>query len=175
MSVKISNLLRLEDDLRGYKPTHVLSMLAPDVLGSRVPVFDSNVSVCQLFFYDDDDLDKQKEPVMSFVDQIIKFFGLILKSRSEFRLLIHCHAGASRSPAAAFIFYLLKYGKGREKQAFYKMMSITNKPWPNLYLVKLAQNALDLNECCYGFIENYQRENPRRYDAYQVLNRKRKL
>lgn len=175
MLIKISNLFNLSSDLEEFKPDYILSMLDPDIETSRIPIFSGCNSVLQLFFYDDDDLSKQNKPFLYNIQQIISYFTTMLIPGGGSRLLIHCHAGASRSTAAAYIFYMLALGERKEAEAFKRMLDITNKPWPSRHMIEVAEKCLGRQGECLRPLDEYRAKNPSRYSAYVRLNRKRNL
>src|SRR5262247_3645829 len=99
MEVKVSSLARLYQDCARYRPTHVVSVLDPTVAPTRIPTFTQAQSVLQLFFHDEDDIDLQREPLDVPLRRILSFLQeFIAAAQPGKRLLVHCHAGASRSP-----------------------------------------------------------------------------
>lgn len=60
-------------------------------------------------------------------------------------LLIHCEAGVSRSTATALIIYACWLGRGREDEAVRRLIAQRPFAIPNLRMVALADNFLDLD------------------------------
>jgi predicted protein tyrosine phosphatase len=56
-------------------------------------------------------------------------------------LLVHCHAGVSRSTAAAAIL-MAQHNSGREDEVFARIQEIRPRSWPNSRLVALADVLL---------------------------------
>jgi Predicted protein tyrosine phosphatase len=56
-------------------------------------------------------------------------------------VLIHCHAGVSRSTAAAIIL-MIQDNPGREEEAFSQLRSIRPRSWPNELMLTLAARLL---------------------------------
>ena len=59
------------------------------------------------------------------------------------RVVIHCEAGVSRSPAAALIMYSCWLGRGREREAMMRVLAQRPIAIPNRRMVELADKLLD--------------------------------
>jgi predicted protein tyrosine phosphatase len=68
------------------------------------------------------------------VDAIVGF-GARVQAHAGARLIVHCHHGQSRSPAALFVLLAVALGPGREAEAF-------ARPWPNRRLILVADARL---------------------------------
>lgn len=175
MNPRVTSLRNAERDFSLHAPTHVISMMDPSVDPARVPKFGTSASVLQLFFYDDDDLDQQTEPVIVSLRRILAFLREFIATPGDTSLLLHCHAGASRSPGVAYIYLAMRLGPGNEDRAFAELFEFTNKPWPSRHLVELADEELGLEGRLLRPLDAYRARFPRRYDAYMRLNRRRSL
>ena len=110
------------------------------------------------------------------VRELIGFIGdWVDRKRSDeaARLLVHCHAGASRSTAIAFVALAMQRDHGQEQDAFTELLRITNKPWPNINVVRFANSLLDRKGRLIAPLQAYRTAFPRRIEAYRRLNRKR--
>lgn len=58
------------------------------------------------------------------------------------KVLIHCEAGVSRSPAAALIMYACWLGPGREREAMRRVLAQRPMAIPNRRMVELADRML---------------------------------
>ncbi|AVR98921.1 dual specificity protein phosphatase family protein [Pseudoduganella armeniaca] len=172
MEIKVTSLKRLKQAVVEYAPTHVVSVLDPDFSARHDLPFDPTIDVLRLAFYDDDDLAHQTVPVEHYVRQIADFLQQA-RSTPASRLLVHCHAGASRSPAIAYMAYCIELGS--ERAAFEQLMRICNKPWPSEHIVGLADRVLNRNGRMLEQLRAYRDRYPRRFAAYQRLNRRRDL
>ncbi len=56
-------------------------------------------------------------------------------------LLIHCHAGVSRSTAAAALL-MAQHNPGREADAFLALLDLRAQAWPNTRMVQIADRLL---------------------------------
>jgi predicted protein tyrosine phosphatase len=174
VDVRASSLARVRQDCEEFEPTHVLSMMDPGIARHRIPVFPAPVTLLQVFFYDDDDLHLQCEPLDVPLRKIFTFLREFAASpEPEKRLLVHCHRGASRSPASIFILYAIELRKGNEKEAFEALLARTVKPWPNRYMIAHADRALNRDGNLLQVLDAYRDRFPRRYEAYLRLNRSR--
>lgn len=173
MHVRVSRLGLLSEHVPAFEPTHVVSLLDPSLPASRVPSFPGSCRVLQLRFYDDDDLDKQVEPIQVPAQAILDCFASVLARPEGVRLLLHCHAGASRSPAAAYVLLFMQLGDA--ELAFERLLQITVKPWPSRRLVEVCDALLGAGGRLVAPLERYHAAHPRRYDAYMRLNRRRGL
>ncbi|WP_440683467.1 hypothetical protein [Cysteiniphilum halobium] len=176
-SVKVSNLFNIERDVDIYSPTYVISMLDPLIDKQYIPAF-SNIDrdkVLQLFFFDDDS-ELQTTPVIDKTQTILSFLSAIIKNGvSPFKLLVHCHAGASRSPAVVYMLNAIACGQDNESKAFSMMLNVCNKPWPNRQLITYADKLLSRNGRLLKPLDDYRDNFPNRYQAYMRLNKKRNL
>lgn len=76
-------------------------------------------------------------PTESDISKLIEFCG-----RVDGRVLIHCFAGMSRSPAAACILASVKLGPGREKEAMQAIKAVRGGS-PNNRMIKIADKLLN--------------------------------
>lgn len=89
------------------------------------------------------DGDNVLAPTRADVELIIDF-ARRTRVRPNKRMLIHCHAGISRSTATALIVLAERLGPGKEAEAIEAMRrgTETDEPFPNERLVALADEAL---------------------------------
>ena len=167
----VSRLGLLREHVQSFGPTHVVSMLDPSLHASRVPSFPSARHVLQLRFFDDDDLDKQVEPLLVPARSILDFLATILEQPEGVRLLLHCHAGASRSPAVTYVLFYMQLGTA--ERAFERLLQVTRKPWPSRKVVEACDELLGAGGRLLPPLERYHARHPRRYDAYMRPNRMR--
>lgn len=68
-------------------------------------------------------------------------FGDKVHARPDAHVLIHCHAGVSRSMAAAAIL-MAQHAPGHEEEAFLKLLELRKHGWPNTRMVEFADVLL---------------------------------
>ena len=84
------------------------------------------------------------------VERALKFAQLI----DDGSLLIHCHAGISRSSAIALAIIAEKLGKGNEEEAVKTLEFINPNCRPNKLLVKMTDYILNRNMVLYNTVLN---------------------
>jgi predicted protein tyrosine phosphatase len=68
-------------------------------------------------------------------------FGERVHAVKDSHVLIHCHAGISRSMAAAAIL-MCQHAPGQEEAAFLKLLELRKHGWPNTRMVEFADELL---------------------------------
>ncbi|MBS0537991.1 MAG: dual specificity protein phosphatase family protein [Proteobacteria bacterium] len=68
-------------------------------------------------------------------------FGERAHARAGSHVLIHCHAGISRSQAAAAIL-MCQHAPGQEEAAFLRLLTLRKHGWPNTRMVEFADTLL---------------------------------
>ena len=175
--VRVTSLFagRLARDIASFAPTDIVSLIDPDLADHRRPVFPDGARVFQRAFWDVDDpghLTADRDTIgglIAFADD----WAARHRAGAPARLLVHCHMGVSRSTAAAFVALAHLAGPGQEGAAFDQLLSVTNKPWPNGLIVRLADTALARDGRMVAALAAYRAANPRRLGAYRRLNRRR--
>jgi predicted protein tyrosine phosphatase len=173
LQIRVSAMFdnRLARDLTAFAPTHVVSLLDPSLAAERRPVFALGPQVFQRSFFDVED-ETADGPAHAVVRDLVTFLEA---AAPDARLLSHCHMGASRSTAAAFIALNLRHGADAEGVAMDELLRITNKPWPNRRLVVLADELMGRRGAMVAALDRYRDAYPRRIDAYRRLNGRRGL
>jgi predicted protein tyrosine phosphatase len=175
--IRVSALFngRLQKDLQDFRPTHVISLLDPTLAAGAIPIFASDTASIQRAFFDIE-RPQSDGPNEAIVRELIAFIGDWVdceRGGRTGRLLVHCHAGASRSTAIAFVALAMRRDHGEEANAFAELLGITNKPWPNISVVRLADDLLAREGRLLAPLQAYRTSFPRRIEAYRRLNRKR--
>ena len=80
------------------------------------------------------------------IERALKFAQLI----DDGSLLIHCHAGISRSSAIALAIIAEKLGEGNEEEAVKTLEFINPNCRPNRLLVKMTDEILEINGKLYN-------------------------
>ena len=94
------------------------------------------------------------------------------RRHSANRLLIHCHAGLSRSTAAGLAILADRLGPGNEAKALTQLLAIRPQAVPNLWLTAAADDALGRDGRLTAAV---LAENERRPDWQDLRSRKAKL
>jgi predicted protein tyrosine phosphatase len=130
--------------------THIVSIDNPGT-PTRTPDWFRG-SHWHVFFHDVENADDAKTldaalPTPKDVQLILNFGRACLEmSRSrEVHLLIHCSAGACRSPAAAFAILCLATGAGKERDCLRHVLTIRPNAFPNKLVVEHADQLLGRN------------------------------
>jgi predicted protein tyrosine phosphatase len=74
------------------------------------------------------------------IEQVLAF-GERAHARPGSHMLIHCHAGISRSQAAAAIL-MCQHVPGQEEAAFLRLLDLRKHGWPNTRMVEFADQLL---------------------------------
>lgn len=136
----ICGISELEDHA-GAGVTHVVSILDPDY--PEPPALSSFPKGGRVLFRFDDIIRGEPgaaAPARDDIDRILDC-GRWLRRENATHVLIHCHAGISRSTAAAAIM-LAHENPGREQEAFDLIDQVRPRSWPNSLMVRLADEAL---------------------------------
>ena len=88
--------------------------------------------------------------------EAILAFGSALEKSDAAHLLIHCHAGVSRSTAAAALL-MAQHNPGREADAFLALLEIRQQAWPNTRMVEIADRLLERRGALKAGLEAYRR------------------
>ncbi|HZQ00963.1 MAG TPA: protein-tyrosine-phosphatase [Reyranella sp.] len=83
-------------------------------------------------------------------------FGERLHATSDSHVLIHCHAGISRSQAAAAIL-MAQHAPGQEEQAFLRLLDLRKHGWPNTRMVEFADELLKRDGALLRGLQSYRR------------------
>lgn len=128
-------------DFAGCGVSHALSILDPE--WPDPPAFAKFVGCRRDIFHFHDIIDEgdgvapSREDVRRILD-----IGERLQGEGVRHLLIHCHAGVSRSTATAAIL-LAQFNPWREEEAFRQLAGIRPWSWPNSRMVEFADGLLE--------------------------------
>jgi predicted protein tyrosine phosphatase len=121
--------------------SHVLSLLDSDT--PRPTTLDQYEGIASELLNFDDVIDEYPgfhAPRQIHVERIL-VFGERLRRDAGKHLLVHCHAGISRSTASAAVL-MAQFNPGRETEAFLKLLELRPHAWPNTRIVELADRLL---------------------------------
>lgn len=172
--VRISCLPRVAAVALDWQPSHVVSLIDPDLGAASRPRFAAPVAHDVFTFFDQENPD-ERPAVLALCEAVVDRLQAICAAEAPARLLVHCHAGASRSTAAGYVALSLLAGQGAEAEAFARLLAMTVKPWPNRLLVEVADRRLGRGGGLLAPLDAYRDRYPRRIDAYHRLNPRRGL
>lgn len=90
------------------------------------------------------------------VQKLVEFGATLPDEAHGGHLLIHCHAGISRSTAAAAII-MAQHNPGKEQEAFLQLLDMRPHAWPNTRIVTFADELLDRNGAMLEGLQAYRR------------------
>lgn len=159
LQVFVSALARLRDDVERLQPTHVLSLLDPEL--RRVTLGEGALAEEHHTFLFRDVV-RPEEPGGCSPTQLLELLTLLqrivsLAATRPVRLLVHCHQGQSRSPALAYAALALHLGPGREREAWKAMRAAAPNCWPNGLLVAAADEQLGRGGALLAELEAFRR------------------
>ena len=121
--------------------SHVLSII--DTHEPRPPVLDSfSVIDHELIRFDDvvAEYPGFEACTPRHIERLLAF-GERAHAKAGSHVLVHCHAGISRSQAAAAIL-MCQHAPGREEEAFLRLLSLRKHGWPNTRMIEFADELL---------------------------------
>jgi len=147
------------DELAGFAAagvSHVLSILDPDwpapaALGAYGP----HHHVVRRFHDVADAGPEVDAPAVADVDAILAWSDVLVADAAA-HALVHCHAGVSRSTAAAVIL-LVRDNPGREAEAFEAVARLRPRSWPNRRLLAIADRRLGRDGALVAALRTHQR------------------
>lgn len=136
------------DGYAGFGVTHILSLEDPGT-PKKTPSWFQGIHE-QLHFNDVENAAESAVvqgamPSLEHVRRIVRFGERCLAasdSAEPATVLVHCFAGVSRSPAAAFVLASQAFGKGLEKEALELVLGIRPGAIPNSLVVRHADELL---------------------------------
>lgn len=165
-------LPRAAEVANGWGATHVVSLLDPELDDAHVPKIQNAEHIVAR-------IRDQENPAATghFPDVIESLFETVrpaVESRHS-RILVHCHAGVSRSTAFAYAMIAHKAGPGHEEEAFGAFLSIVNKPWPNRRIIEILDERWARDGALLRPLDAMRVQYPRRIEAWHRFNEKRRF
>ena len=158
--------------------THVLSII--DTHEPRPPALDDYLKIDHELIRFDDIVAEYPGFIActpAHIEQVLAFGERIHASPGS-HALIHCHAGISRSTAAAGII-MCQHAPGREEEAFLKILSLRKHGWPNTRMVEFADNLLKRDGALLRGLQAYRlallKEKPHLSDVIRNIGRGHEL
>lgn len=153
-----------------WNPNIVLSFLDPNISDVEQPVFSSHIIHKKYYFFDQESVAETLTLERSIIECLVTCKALLDNNN---KILIHCHAGASRSPAMCYVLMCNIVGINKEEYAFKALLQITTKPWPNRRIVEISDSFLRRDGRMLLPLDRYRELFPHRLIAYRKLNKKR--
>jgi len=170
--IRVGGLHTIDADLPAFQPTHLIGILNPTMPAPGA--YDRHASgrdMLLLRFHDTEAVE-DSGPGPADVTAMLQLIARATTKPAS-RLFIHCHAGASRSTATAYLALVHRHGLGGVDAAFADLLRVTNKPWPNRRIVALADELLGGGGRLLMPLDTYRAANPRRLEAYMRLHWRR--
>jgi predicted protein tyrosine phosphatase len=135
------------DELSGHsdsRVSHVLSILDPEWPVPEVFGTFGEHDKLELRFHDViEDRPGSIAPTAFHIEQLLAFGrGLDRELAADAHLLVHCHAGVSRSSASMALLIAQADPNRSGDEIFAEILRIRPQIWPNLRIVELGDNAL---------------------------------
>jgi predicted protein tyrosine phosphatase len=124
--------------VRDHAPTHGISLVSPGMAPAALGLPAERHLVLRF-----NDIDAPRaDCVPPTEDAVLALLGFAARLPPDSRLLIHCFAGISRSPAAAYAVACQALGPGQEALLAGVLRQRSPEATPNRLLVALADKAL---------------------------------
>jgi predicted protein tyrosine phosphatase len=140
--------------------SHVLSILDPDA--PEPPVFGSFSEHERLELRFDDvieDFPDKVAPRRQDVEEILAFGrDLVGEPSATANLLVHCHAGVSRSTAAMTLILAQARSDLADDEILAEVLRIRSLAWPNLRIIELGDALLGRNGAIVSAVSRLYRE-----------------
>jgi predicted protein tyrosine phosphatase len=161
-------------ELKDYGPPrigHVISFLDPDYDGDGH--FETLAGIDRSEFRFHDVIEPADGSVLPERDAIVALLkvGETLDAAAPEAVLVHCHAGISRSTAAAAIL-MAQFNPGREDEVCARLTEIRPQAWPNSRMIRFADELLGRDGALLAAVETiYRRAATDRPDLVAALRR----
>ena len=154
------------EELAGHaerQVSHVLSILDPDM--AEPEAFGTYGEHARLELKFDDIIEEmpgKQPPQPEHIGQMLEFGRDLLRDEESVRhLLVHCHAGISRSTASMTLLLAQAQPELGAAEVLAQVLHIRNKAWPNLRILTLGEEQLGRGgefSLAVGAIYRYQLE-----------------
>jgi predicted protein tyrosine phosphatase len=171
--IKVGGLHSIGALVPEFRPTHLLGILDPPTPAPAIYDHEPHSRTTLLLRFQDIDVSQPDGPTPEHVQEIIAFADQVrgAHARAPARLLVHCHAGISRSTASAYIALARDFGLAHADDAFRQLLRITVNPWPNRRLVALADDALGARGRLLAPLDVYREANIGRLESMMAYHR----
>jgi predicted protein tyrosine phosphatase len=158
--------------------THVLSII--DTHEPRPPALDDYPGIDHELIRFDDIVAEYPGFVActhAHIEQVLAF-GERAHATPGGHVLVHCHAGISRSTAAAAIL-MTQHAPGREEEAFLKLLTMRKHGWPNTRMIEFADQLMQRDGALLRGLQVYRlallKEKPHLSDVIRNIGRGHEL
>ncbi len=139
MTIVVCPLRLLEQTIAAHKPSHVVTLIAPD---AETPACPGISDAQRLILKFNDIVTPQANLILPDNEMIETLLGFGAEWDHKRPLLIHCLAGVSRSTAAAYITACALTAPGAEHTIASKLRLAAPSATPNSLMVALADDLL---------------------------------
>lgn len=155
MTIVVSPLSRVFDQIKAHKPARIVSLLDPHTPFPRTNYYERHL---QLTMHDIvGDADGWVAPTTAHLEDLI---GFVEPWDRKAPILIHCFAGISRSTAAAFITACVHNPRTDEREIAQALYAGSANARPNKKMITLADAMLGRNGRLISAIEEAGRVQP---------------
>jgi predicted protein tyrosine phosphatase len=177
ITIRVGGLHTIDTDLPAFKPTHLIGILdpyMPEPEGYQHILPDTDRILLR---YLDREVERELSPLPEHVETKLAVIerAIVALGKAPVRLFVHCHAGASRSTATAYLALARQYGPAEAEAAFAELLKITNKPWPNRRVVEFGDALLGGRGRLLKPLDAYREANQNRLPALIRLHRIRAI
>ncbi len=137
MTLVVCPLEELEDAIEVWRPSHVISLASPGAGSAPIPV---DLERLRVTFHDI----AEPRPDLRAADaaDVERLLAFAQAWPRRAPLIVHCWAGVSRSPAAAYAIASMVSGAGSEAGLAHRLREVAPFATPNARVVALADAAL---------------------------------
>ena len=167
---RVSCLPRAAETADNWNATHVVSLLDPALDAKHLPVIRNAEHIVAR-------LRDQETPGLTdhFPDIVESLFETVRPAveSPHSRILVHCHAGVSRSTAFCYAMIAYRAGPGMENEAFGAFLSLVKKPWPNRRIIEILDQKWGRDGALLRPLDAMRARHPNRIAAWDRFNIKR--
>jgi predicted protein tyrosine phosphatase len=165
----------------GAKVSHVLSILDPDWPVPEVFGTYGEHAKLELRFNDIiEDTPGELPPQPFHVEQLLEFGRTLeVEPRGQAHLLVHCHAGVSRSSASMALLIAQALPNRPAEAVFADVLAIRPQIWPNLRIIEMGDALLGRNGALVAAVRAVYRQqiakDPSLADDFRAYGRAREV
>lgn len=169
---RVSCLPKAASIAEEWGATHVVSLIDPAIGPEHIPEIRTAEHIVARL------RDQETAEFTSHFPEIIESLFETVRPAIEnphSRILVHCHAGVSRSTAFCYAMIAHRAGRGMENEAFGAFLSIVNKPWPNRRIIEILDRKWERDGALLKPLDAMRARYPNRILAWDRFNRKRRF